>query len=186
MLKKLIFNEITTGAGNDLERATALARKMVCEWGMSDELGPLTYGKKEEQIFLGREIAQHRDFSEETARQIDLAVKEIILEASDKVTVMLEENTDILKRMADDLLEKETIVLEDIEQILAELRPELYAERVKKKSEAKAARSAKASAAKVSPSETSDSAEIKAESTGEKEPQSRDKGHQEDQPPASA
>jgi len=82
--EKLIFNEITTGAGNDLERASALARKMVCEWGMSDELGPLTYGKKEEQIFLGREIAQHRDFSEETARQIDLAVKEIILEASEK------------------------------------------------------------------------------------------------------
>ena len=184
--EKLIFNEITTGAGNDLERATALARKMVCEWGMSDELGPLTYGKKEEQIFLGREIAQHRDFSEETARQIDLAVKEIILEASDKVSVMLEENTDILKRMADDLLEKETIVLEDIEQILAELRPEQYAERIKKKQEDKAVRSKKASAAEVSPSETSDSAEIKAESTGENEPQSRDKGHQEDQPPASA
>jgi cell division protease FtsH len=71
----IIFSEITTGAGNDLERATELARKMVCEWGMSDELGPLTYGKKEEQIFLGREITQHRDFSDETARQIDIAVK---------------------------------------------------------------------------------------------------------------
>jgi cell division protease FtsH len=122
--EKLIFNEITTGAGNDLERATELARKMVCEWGMSDELGPLTYGKKEEQIFLGREIAQHRDFSEETARQIDMAVKEIILEASNKVTELLEGHRDILKRMADELLEKETIVLDDIQRILAELRPD--------------------------------------------------------------
>ncbi len=121
--EKIIFDEITTGAGNDLERATELARKMVCEWGMSDELGPLTYGKKEEQIFLGREIAKHRDFSEETARQIDMAVKEIILEASDKVTELLENHKDILKRMADELLEKETIVLEDIQRILAELRP---------------------------------------------------------------
>jgi len=125
--ERIIFNEITTGAGNDLERATALARKMVCEWGMSEELGPLTYGKKEEQIFLGREIAQHRDFSEETARQIDLAVKEIILEASDKVTTLLEEHRDVLDRMAEELLEKETIVLEDITRILAELRPEQYA-----------------------------------------------------------
>ena len=159
---------------------------MVCEWGMSDELGPLTYGKKEEQIFLGREIAQHRDFSEETATQIDLAVKDIVLEASDKVHAMLEENTDILKRMADELLEKETIVLEDIEQILEELRPELYADRLKKKKDAKADRPKKASTAKVSTSESSESTEIKAESTGENEPQSGDEDRQEDQPPASA
>ncbi len=124
--EKIIFDEITTGAGNDLERATALARKMVCEWGMSDELGPLTYGKKEEQIFLGREIAQHRDFSEETARQIDLAVKKIVLEARDKVTGLLEEHRDILTRMAEDLLEKETIVLEDIECMMEELHPEKF------------------------------------------------------------
>jgi cell division protease FtsH len=124
--EKLVFDEITTGAGNDLERATELARKMVCEWGMSDELGPLTYGKKEEQIFLGREIAQHRDFSEETARQIDMAVKEIIVEASTKVTELLEGHLDILKRMADELLEKETIVLDDIKRILTELRPDEY------------------------------------------------------------
>jgi cell division protease FtsH len=124
--EKLVFDEITTGAGNDLERATELARKMVCEWGMSDELGPLTYGKKEEQIFLGREIAQHRDFSEETARQIDMAVKEIIMEASTKVTELLEGHLDILKRMADELLEKETIVLDDIKRILTELRPDEY------------------------------------------------------------
>ena len=190
--EKLIFNEITTGAGNDLERATALARKMVCEWGMSNELGPLTYGKKEEQIFLGREIAQHRDFSEETARQIDLAVKDIILEASQRVETILEENTDILKRMADDLLEKETIVLEDIEQILAELRPDQYAARVEKKEAAqqeadksKAAAEAKASSSE--PSEPSESAEIRTEQKSDDESQAQQGTEsQGDQPPASA
>ena len=116
--EKLVFNEITTGAGNDMERATDLARKMVCEWGMSDELGPLTYGKKEEQIFLGREIAQHRDFSEETARKIDEAVKWIVLDARDKVTALLSDNLEILKAIAAELLEKETIMLEDIDRII--------------------------------------------------------------------
>ena len=124
--EKLVFNEITTGAGNDLQRATDMARKMVCEWGMSEELGPLTYGKKEEQIFLGREIAQHRDFSEDTARKIDAAVKHIITEATVQTTNLLTEHTDVLTRMAEELLEKETIVLEDIERILAELRPGQY------------------------------------------------------------
>lgn len=124
--EKIIFNEITTGAGNDLQRATDMARKMVCEWGMSDELGPLTYGKKEEQIFLGREIAQHRDFSEDTARKIDDAVKHIIMEATVQTTSLLTEHRDVLTRMAEELLEKETIVLDDIERILEELRPGQY------------------------------------------------------------
>ncbi len=118
--ERLIFNEITTGAGNDLERATELARKMVCEWGMSEELGPLTYGKKEEQIFLGREIAQHRDYSEDTAQKIDDAVKRIILEARDTVTRLLSDNLDVLKAIALELLEKETIVLDDIDRIIRE------------------------------------------------------------------
>ena len=120
--EKLIFNEITTGAGNDIVRASELARKMVCEWGMSDELGPLAYGKKEEQIFLGREITQHRDYSEQTAQQIDAAVKKIIVEANDKVSRLLEENRDILKAIADDLLEKETITLEDMDRTINLLR----------------------------------------------------------------
>ncbi len=136
--EKIVFDEITTGAGNDLERATALARKMVCEWGMSDELGPLTYGKKEEQIFLGREIAQHRDFSEETACQIDMAVKNIILTSRDTVFKLLEDNKDILTKMAEELLERETIVLDDIEQIMEELHPEKY-KRKEKKTEKQAA-----------------------------------------------
>lgn len=120
--EKLIFDEITTGAGNDIERASELARKMVCEWGMSDELGPLSYGKKEEHIFLGREIAQHRDYSEQTAQKIDAAVKQIIINANDRVTQLLEENLDILKAIADELLERETIVLDDMERIIKELR----------------------------------------------------------------
>ena len=120
--EQLVFNEITTGAGNDIERASELARKMVCEWGMSDELGPLAYGKKEEHIFLGREIAQHRDYSEQTAQRIDAAVKQIIVEANDKVTRLLEENRDILTAIAAELLERETIVLEDIDTIIAQRR----------------------------------------------------------------
>jgi cell division protease FtsH len=122
--EKLIFNEITTGAGNDIERASELARKMVCEWGMSDELGPMAYGKREEHIFLGREIAQHRDYSEQTAQKIDAAVRKIVVEANDKVTRMLEENMDILKAIADELLEHETIILDDMDRIIAELRNE--------------------------------------------------------------
>ncbi len=119
--EKLVFNEITTGAGNDIERATELARKMVCEWGMSEELGPLAYGKKEEQIFLGREIAQHRDYSEETARKIDGAVKQIILDANDKVTSMLAEHRASLDAIAAALLEKETIMLDDMIAIIRDI-----------------------------------------------------------------
>jgi cell division protease FtsH len=130
--EQIIFDEITTGAGNDIERASAMARKMVCEWGMSDDLGPLAYGKKEEQIFLGKEIGQNRDFSEDTARQIDTAVRKIVDNAVKIVTTLLEENSDILRRMAEDLLEKETIVLKDIEEMVEELRPGKYQMKKKK------------------------------------------------------
>jgi cell division protease FtsH len=126
--EELVFHEITTGAGNDIEQATTLARKMVCEWGMSDEMGPLTFGKKEEQIFLGREIAQHRDYSESTAVRIDEAVRDMVMTAKNKATKLLTDNLDILQAMADRLLERETIVLEDIEQIIKELHPESVSE----------------------------------------------------------
>jgi len=131
--EKLIFNEITTGAGNDIERASGLARKMVCEWGMSDELGALTYGKKDDQIFLGKDISQSRDFSDETARQIDLAVRTIIEKAMETVTKLLKDHKDILERISLDLLEKETIVLTDMEEIIEELRPGQFADRMSKK-----------------------------------------------------
>jgi cell division protease FtsH len=118
--EELIFNEITTGAGNDIERATEMARKMVCEWGMSEVMGPLSFGKKEEQIFLGREIAQHRDYSEATAVRIDDEVKKLVLGAKEKVTAMLTENIAALRGLAKALLERETLVLDDIERIIAE------------------------------------------------------------------
>jgi len=116
--EELIFDDITTGAGNDIERATEMARKMVCEWGMSDEMGPLTFGKKEEQIFLGREIAQHRDYSESTAIKIDNEVKKLVVEANEKVHKLLSENLEALKALANALLEKETLSLEDIVTIV--------------------------------------------------------------------
>src|SRR3979409_2142387 len=95
LAEELFLNCMSTGAGNDIERATELSRKMVCEWGMS-ELGPLSFGKKEEQIFLGREIAQHRDYSEETAIRIDEQVKKIVQRAYDTATGIIEQNTDAL------------------------------------------------------------------------------------------
>lgn len=116
--ESLVFDDITTGAGNDIEQATTLARKMVCEWGMSD-MGPLTYGKKEEQIFLGREITQHRDYSEDTAIRIDKEVKELVESANETARKLLADNIDVLHDMANSLLERETIVREDIENIIA-------------------------------------------------------------------
>ncbi len=113
-----IFNEVTSGAGNDLERATDMARKMVCEWGMSDKLGPLTFGKKEEQIFLGKEIAQHRNFSESVAEDIDNEIRRIIDENSEIATKLLTDNIEILKRIAENLLERETLDTEDLAAIL--------------------------------------------------------------------
>jgi len=111
--EEIFLKQMTTGAGNDIERATDLARKMVCEYGMS-RLGPLTFGKKEEQIFLGREIAQHRDFSEETARQIDAEVRSLVDEAYRSAYEILETNQDAMHRMATALLERETIDANEI------------------------------------------------------------------------
>jgi cell division protease FtsH len=116
--EKLVFDELSTGAGNDIERATELARKMVCEWGMSERLGPLTFGKKEEQIFLGREIATHRDYSEDTAQQIDKEVSRIVEEAEDKATELLSANLDKLHLLAGVLLEREILDGEQIDKIL--------------------------------------------------------------------
>ena len=116
--EKMVFNELTTGAGNDIERATQLARKMVCEWGMSEKLGPVTFGKKEEEIFLGREIAQHRDYSEQTAIIIDDEVKKIVNTAMDKAEKILRENIDTLHRLSAALLEREILDGEEIDKII--------------------------------------------------------------------
>jgi len=114
----LVLNELTTGAGNDIERATELARKMVCEWGMSDVLGPLSFGKKEEEIFLGREIAQHRDYSERTAQQIDKEVTRIVTTAAKKAENVLREHIDQLHALAHALLEREILDSTEIDMIL--------------------------------------------------------------------
>jgi cell division protease FtsH len=114
------LGSITTGASNDIERATELARAMVCEYGMS-EMGPLTFGKKEEQIFLGREIAQHRDFSEETAIKIDQQVKKIITAQYERAKAIIDENRDTMVRLAECLLERETLDGVEIRRIVAGL-----------------------------------------------------------------
>src|SRR5665648_462694 len=106
--EELILKHFTTGAGNDLERATDLARKMVCNWGMSDELGPVTFGKKDEHIFLGREISQAKDFSEETARVIDHAIKNLVFNSYNQARDLLTTHRAQLEALAQALLEKET------------------------------------------------------------------------------
>jgi cell division protease FtsH len=117
--EEITLGSITTGAGNDLERATDLARKMVCEWGMSDSMGPLTFGKKEEQIFLGREIAQHQDYSEDTALKIDHEVKRIVTDAFGRAREILVQHKPRLIEMAEALLARETLDAEQVRRIVA-------------------------------------------------------------------
>src|SRR4030095_15431811 len=107
--EELYLKKMTTGAGNDLEQATDMARRMVCEWGMSETMGPLTFGKKEEQIFLGREIAQHQDYSESTASLIDKEVKRLVLEGYERARDILSTNGDSLHRIARALLAREVL-----------------------------------------------------------------------------
>ncbi|MEW6571440.1 MAG: ATP-dependent zinc metalloprotease FtsH [Nitrospirota bacterium] len=119
--EEIALNHLTTGAGNDLERATELARKMVTEWGMSEKLGPLTFGKKDEQIFLGREIARHKDYSEQTAVEIDEEVKRIVMAAYQGARKLLTDNQDILEALTRALLEKETMDAEEINTLVKEV-----------------------------------------------------------------
>ncbi len=119
--EQITMDSLTTGAGNDLERATEMARRMVCEWGMSDAMGPLTFGKKEEQIFLGREIAQHQDYSEDTALRIDQEVKRFVTSAYDRAFALLTENKTTLVKMADELLAREVLDAEQVKRIAAGL-----------------------------------------------------------------
>lgn len=120
--EEIALHHMTTGAGNDLERATELARRMVTEWGMSEKLGPLTFGKKDEQIFLGREIAKHKDYSEKTAEEIDDEVKRIVMRAYERAKTILKENYDLLEKLANMLLEKETIEGHDIDKLIEDAR----------------------------------------------------------------
>ncbi|MEX0829525.1 MAG: ATP-dependent zinc metalloprotease FtsH [Nitrospirales bacterium] len=116
--EELIFKSVTTGAGNDIERATELARKMVCEWGMSEKLGPLTFGKKDEEVFLGRDFGSKRDFSDQVALEIDKEVKRLVLEAYERTTRMLTEHIHTLRALAEALLEKEVLDGIEVDQIV--------------------------------------------------------------------
>jgi cell division protease FtsH len=116
--EEMVLNQQTTGAGDDLEKATEMARKMVCEWGMSDKLGPLTFGKNEEHIFLGREVARQKDYSEDTAILIDREIKQIVIDCATRARKILEENLDKLHALARALLERESLDSEEIARIL--------------------------------------------------------------------
>ena len=118
--EELIFQNVTTGAGNDIERATELARKMVCEWGMSEKLGPLTFGKKDEEVFLGRDFGSKRDFSDQVALEIDKEVKHLVIEAYERTTRMLTEHIHTLRAIAEALLEKEVLDAMEIDHIVQE------------------------------------------------------------------
>ncbi len=116
--EKIIFDKFTTGAGNDIEKATNIARKMVCEWGMSDKLGPLTWGENEQELFLGREITKHRNYSEKTAIDIDEEIRSIVLKCMNRAEGIIVEHKDALNRLADALLEREILDADEIEKCI--------------------------------------------------------------------
>jgi cell division protease FtsH len=118
--EELVLNHMTTGAGNDIEKATDLAHRMVCEWGMSEKLGPMTFGKKEEEIFLGRDFTQKVDYSENTAIEIDAEIRRIIQESYQRAKDLLKKNLDVLHKIAETLLEKEVLDGSEIDAIVRE------------------------------------------------------------------
>jgi cell division protease FtsH len=122
--EELVFNRLSTGASNDIKVATALAQQMVRNWGMSEELGPLSYAKGEEQVFLGRDIAQHRDFSEATAQRIDNEVSRLIITAYQQAKTILQEHMDILHALAALLLEKETVLGKELDELILSIKPD--------------------------------------------------------------
>ncbi|MGD9239085.1 MAG: ATP-dependent zinc metalloprotease FtsH [Desulfobacterales bacterium] len=121
--EEIVFNRISTGAANDIKQATDLAQQMIRSWGMSNELGPLSYAKGEEQVFLGREIAQHRDYSEATAQKIDEEINKLIKDSYGCAKTVLNENLDILHKLAEVLLEKETVMGKELDELIHSLRP---------------------------------------------------------------
>jgi cell division protease FtsH len=119
--ERIVFNQLTTGAGNDLEQATTLARKMVCDWGMSSKLGPLAFGKKDDEIFLGRDFSRKRDYSEATAVEIDNEIRSIVITAENNAMELLTANIKKLDRLATVLLEKEILDGAEIDAILQKI-----------------------------------------------------------------
>jgi cell division protease FtsH len=116
--EELVLKHMTTGAGNDIEKATELARKMVCEWGMSELLGPLSFGKKEEHVFLGMETGRHKDFSEQTAIEIDSEIKRIVRQNYDRAKKLLEERIETLHAVAETLLDREVLDGAELDKIV--------------------------------------------------------------------
>jgi cell division protease FtsH len=123
--EEIVFDRISTGASNDIKKATELAQQMVRSWGMSEKLGPLSFAKDEEQVFLGREIAQHRDYSEETARQIDKEINNLVMRAYERARAVLTEHLDVLHKLAEALLEKETISGAELDALIRQVRPDV-------------------------------------------------------------
>jgi len=121
--EEIVFNRISTGAANDIKQATDIAQKMIRNWGMSDELGPMSYAKEEDHIFLGREIAQHRDYSEETARKIDAEIDKLIENAYKRAEQILKDNLDILHSLSDRLLRKRTVMGKELDDLILSMRP---------------------------------------------------------------
>jgi cell division protease FtsH len=124
--EEIVFGERTSGAGNDLERVTEIARKMVCEWGMSEKVGPITFGKGEEQIFLGKELSRPKDYSEETAVEIDSEIRRIVGENYSKAKAVLEENIDLLHKLTEVLLDKEVIDGKELEELVKDFKSKDY------------------------------------------------------------
>jgi cell division protease FtsH len=116
--EEICLGQMTTGAGNDIERATEIAHKMVCEWGMSDKMGPLTYGTKEEQVFLGKDFQTQKNFSDQTAKLIDQEVKTLVMGGYNKAKDIISENREDLEKLAQALLERETLDAEEIRLII--------------------------------------------------------------------
>ncbi|MDY0275630.1 MAG: ATP-dependent zinc metalloprotease FtsH [Desulfomicrobium sp.] len=117
--EEIVFHSITTGAGNDIERATGMARRMVCEWGMSEEFGPMALGKKDDEVFLGRDMAHIKNYSDETAKLIDLEVKRILTEAYNRAKTILEDNIELLHSLSLALIDRETLTGDDVTKIIA-------------------------------------------------------------------
>ena len=116
--EEVVFGKISNGAANDIERASALARKMVCEWGMSEKIGPLAMGKNEEELFLGREVTKHNDYSEKMAQEIDEEIRTIIMRGMDRAEQILNDNIDELHKLSEELLEREILDADEIHKIL--------------------------------------------------------------------
>ncbi len=124
--EEIVFGERTSGAGNDLERVTEIARKMVCEWGMSEKVGPVTFGKGDEQIFLGKELSRPKDYSEETAIEIDSEIRRIVNENYSKAKAVLEENIELLHKLTEVLLDKEVIDGKELEELVNDFKSKDY------------------------------------------------------------